>query len=118
MKKLAMMAVMGLLAGCASFRGETPRMEVNNAPVAVSAGRNLKEAVVQAATRRHWNVQELENGDLRCQILQREHRVTIDVTITGENTYSIKFVESNIPTRKYNQWIGNLQREIARWAAR
>ncbi len=117
MKKLAMVAMMGLLAGCGLFRSDEPRVEVDNATVVVAQGRNLRNAVVQAATRRRWIAQELENGDIRCKIVQRNNVVAIDIVIKNETTYAIRFVESNIPNRKYNQWVNNLQREIAKWAA-
>ena len=116
MKTLIMVVAMGLLAGCSLFRGDEPRVTVDNAVVTVAQGRDLKSAVVQAAVRRRWNVQEMENGDIRCQIVQRKNKVTIDIVIKSENTYAIRFVESNIPNRKYNQWINNLQREIAKMA--
>ena len=117
MKRLMLLVVASLFVGCSAFRAEEPRVEVNNATVVVAAGHNLRDAVVQAATRRHWAVHEQANGDIRCQILQRSNVVTIDIVILSETTYAIRFVESNIPNRKYNQWVGNLQREIAKWAA-
>ena len=117
MKKLVLVAMMALLAGCASSSAKERRVEVAGATVVVAAGHNLHDAVVQAATRRHWCVQELENGDLRCKIIQRSNVVAIDIVIVDETTYDIKFVESNIPTRKYNKWVQALQREIAMRAA-
>lgn len=117
MKKLMLLAMGSLLVGCGAFRAAEPRVEVNNAMVVVAAGHNLRDAVVKAATRRRWVVQEQANGDIRCQILQRANVVTIDIVIVSETTYTIRFVESNIPNRKYNQWVGALQREIAKWAA-
>ena len=117
MKELMLLAMVSLLVGCRAFRAEEPRVEVNNATVVVTAGHNLRNAVVQAATRRHWAVQEQANGDIRCQILQRGNVVTIDIVIVSETTYTIKFVESNIPNRKYNQWVIALQREITKWSA-
>lgn len=117
MRKLMLLAMVSLLVGCRSFRAEEPRVEVNNTTVVLTAGHNLRGAVVQAATRRHWTVQQQANGDIRCQILQRGNVVTIDIVIVSDTTYNIKFVESNIPNRKYNQWVVALQREIAKWAA-
>lgn len=116
MRKLMLLVVASLFVGCSAFRAEEPRVEVNNATVVLTTGHNLRAAVVQAATRRHWVVREQANGDIRCQILQRSNVVTIDIVIVSETAYSIKFVESNIPNRKYNQWITALQREIAKWA--
>ena len=117
MKKLVLVAMIALLAGCVSSSARDQRVEVTGVTVVVAAGHNLRDAVVQAATRRHWLVQELENGDLRCKIIQRSNVVAIDIVIVNETTYDIKFVESNISTRKYNKWVLALQREIAMWAA-
>ena len=118
MKKVVMVAMMGLLVGCGLFRSEEPRIEVDNAMVVVTPGHDLRSAVVQAATHRRWSVQAMANGDIRCQIVQRKNVVTIDIVVKSDTTYAIRFVESNIPNRKYNQWINNLQREIAKWATR
>ena len=117
MKELALLAIIVLLVGCVSSSAKEPRVEVTGATVVVAPGHSLRDAVVQAATRRHWCVQELTNGNLRCQIVQRSNVVTIDVVIASETSYDIKLVESNIPNGKYNKWVNNLQREIAKWAA-
>ena len=41
-----------------------------------------------------------------------------DVVPGANGTFSVVFVESNIPARKYNQWADNLCREIVVQARR
>ena len=55
---------------------------------------------------------------VRCELVQRAHRVVVDVRLLDDRHYSILMVESNIPARKVSQWVSNLQREIAKHAAR
>ena len=49
MKKLVMVAMMALLAGCVSSRAKEQRLEVTGVTVVVAAGHNLHDAIVQAA---------------------------------------------------------------------
>jgi hypothetical protein len=49
---------------------------------------------------------------------QREHMVVVDVVPIGEKAFSIRMVQSNIPVRKYDQWVNNLSREIVMRASR
>ena len=48
----------------------------------------------------------------------QRHLVVVDVVPNGSNAFSIRFVQSNIPVRKYDQWVNNLSREIVFQAAR
>ena len=123
MKKLiiVMMVCAVGLAGCLSSgpKQETTLPEnIENVAVVVAQGRSLKDAVAAAATRRHWTPRESDAVTVRCTLVQRSHRVVIDVCLIDSRHYSIRVVESNIPARKLVQWINNLQREIARYAAR
>ena len=121
MKKLMIVVMAGALglAGCQSSGPEaTLPANVENVAVAVAQGRTLKEAVVTAATRRRWMPSELGDATIRCTLVQRSHRVVVDVHRLDANHYSIRMVESNIPARKLAQWVNNLRREIARHAAR
>ena len=58
------------------------------------------------------------NGTIRCTLTQREHLVVVDVVPNGEQSFSIRLVQSNIPVRKYNQRANNLSREIVLQASR
>lgn len=121
MKKLMIVVMAGALGltGCLSSGLEaTLPANVENVAVAVAQGRTLKEAVVTAAARRRWTPSELGDATIRCTLVQRSHRVVVDVHLLDAQHYSIRMVESNIPARKLAQWVNNLRREIARHAAR
>lgn len=121
MKKL-MVVVMACslgLVGCWSSRsGATVSVDVENMPVVVASGRSLKDAVVMAATHRRWTPSEVDAQTVRCTLVQRSHKVVVDVCLLDAQHYSIRVIESNIPARKLAQWINNLQREIALRAIR
>ena len=58
------------------------------------------------------------DGSIRCTLSQREHLVVVDVVPVGNKAFSIRMVQSNIPVRKYDQWVNNLSREIVLQASR
>ena len=75
-------------------------------------------AIMAAATRRRWLPQAQAGGTIRCTLSQRDHMVVVDVVPNGEQSFSIRMVQSNIPVRKYDQWVNNLSREIVYQASR
>ena len=114
-------AVLGavMCCGCSMFSDPVP---INPPPitgisVVVKDREALEKAVVAAATRRRW-VPSVAGSTVRCTLVQRKHLVEIDVVLEGANSYSIKCVSCNIPQAKYQQWINNLQREIALQASK
>ena len=110
----ALCAALGFgLSGCftASVEQGTPT-PVENISVTLAPGRTLAGAITAAASRRRWLPQAQANGTIRCTLSQREHLVVVDVVPNGERAFSIRFVQSNIPVRKYDQWVNNLSREI------
>ena len=117
---VALCAVIGCgLVGCSSTGadGYAPA-QIENVAVTLAPGRTLAGAVTAAATRRRWMPQAQANGTIRCTLTQREHLVVADVVPNGEQSFSIRLVQSNIPVRKYNQWANNLSREIVFQASR
>lgn len=121
MTKLMIVVVVGVLglAGCQSSGPEaTLPANIENVVVVVASGRSLKEAVMTAAARRRWTPLEIGSATIRCTLVQRSHKVVVDVHLLDAQHYSIRMVESNIPARKLAQWVNNLQREIALHAAR
>ncbi len=120
MKKLIMVAVCGLgVAGCSLFGDKaTLPPDVENVAVMVAPSKSLKDAVVFAATRRHWSPEVVDASTVRCTLVQRSHKVVVDVQLLDASHYSIRMVESNIPAKKVAQWVNNLQREIAKLASR
>ena len=114
-KVAALVAVLGF-GGC--FTPEAAPQPVENVTVTLAQGRTLQNAVMTAATRRRW-VPSAQGGNvIRCTLNQREHLVVVDVVLTDAQTFSIRQVQSNIPVRKYDQWINNLSREIVFQASR
>lgn len=112
----ALVAVMGFgIAGCSTT--EAPPQPVENISVTLAQGRTLKSAVITAATRRRW-MPSAQGNVIRCTLSQREHLVVVDVVLTDARTFSIRMVQSNIPVRKYDQWVNNLSREIVFQASR
>lgn len=121
MKKLMIVVVacsLGLVGCLSSGQDATLSADVENVSVVVASGRSLKEAVVIAATRRHWTPSEVDAQTIRCTLVQRSNKVVVDVCLLDAQHYAIRMVESNISARKLAQWVNNLQREIARHAAR
>jgi hypothetical protein len=110
-------AVAASVAGCVTS-AHVPMVQVENVPVAVAPGRTLAGAITSAAMRRRWWPAVLPNGVIRCTLVQRRGKVVVDVVPHSNSAYSIRCVESNLKNNKYNQWIGNLCRSIAREAAR
>ena len=88
--------------------------EISNVAVPTKDRESLKRAIVVAATRRRWTPSEIAPNVIRCTLIQRSHRVEVDFTLTKDNTYSITCRFCNIPKKKYDQWINNLQREIVK----
>ena len=117
---VALCAAIGCgLVGCSSTGadGYAPA-QIENVAVTLAPGRTLAGAVTAAAARRGWLPHAQANGTIRCTYSQRQHLVVVDVVPNGEQSFSIRLVQSNIPVRKYNQWANNLSREIVFQASR
>lgn len=119
MKTMKMMTValaLGLgcvLAGCMSSDTATAAPKpVENVSVELAPGRTLQSVIMAAAAHRRWMPSKQADGTVRCTLSQREHKVVVDVVQVGEKSFSIRMVQSNIPVRKYDQWVNNLSREI------
>ena len=114
-------AVLGavMCCGCATFSDPEPISPppITGISVVAKDRESLVKAVVMAATRRRW-VPSVAGSTVRCTLVQRKHLVEIDVVLEGADSYSIKCVSCNVPLAKYQQWINNLQREIALQASR
>ena len=113
-----------LCPGCGLFRssrGAPPATfpaPIAKVSVVANGGRAaLKAAIIKAATRRRWTPEETAPDVIRCTLVQRQHKVEIDVRLTGDSSYSVTCVSCNIPVKKYDQWVNNLQRDIAKFAA-
>ena len=126
MKMMTIALVAGLscvLAGCMSSDTDTPKATaaptpVENVSVELAPGRTLQGAIMAAAAHRRWLPTKKADGTIRCTLSQREHMVVVDVVPVGEKAFSIRMVQSNIPVRKYDQWVNNLSRGIVMRASR
>ena len=106
------------LVGCQSEEVSAAPMPVENISFSLAKGQTFSGAVTAAATRRRWLPQAQADGSIRCTLSQREHLVVVDVIPVGAQMFSIRQVKSNIPVRKYDQWVNNLTREIVFQASR
>ena len=106
------------MVGCTTTPEQTAPTPVENVAVEYSQGRTFEIAVTLAATKRRWLPQTQADGSIRCTLCQREHLVVVDVIPVGAKAFSIRMVQSNIPVRKYDQWVNNLSREIVFQATR
>ena len=111
-------AVCCCMVGCSTTPAQTAVTPVENVAVEYAQGRTFASAVTLAATRRRWLPQAQADGSIRCTLSQREHLVVVDVVPVGAKAFSIRMVQSNIPVRKYDQWVNNLSREIVLQASR
>ena len=115
---LVVSAAIAALVGCTTGGSDVAPRSFDNVSYTLAAGRTFDRAVNTAAVRRRWTPQALDNGTYRCSLIQREHRVVVDIVPAGPSAFSVRAVESNIPAKKYNQWVDNLVREIVMQAAR
>ena len=100
------------MVGCSTTPEQTAPTPVENIAVEYAQGRTFASVVNLAATKRRWLPQAQADGSIRCMISQRGHFVIVDVVPVGDKAFSIRMVQSNIPVRKYDQWVNNLSREI------
>ena len=115
----ALIAAIGCgMVGCQSEEVAATPTPVENISFTLAQGRTFASAVTTAATRRRWLPQTQADGTIRCTLSQREHLVVVDVVQVGTQAFSIRQVQSNIPVRKYDQWVNNLSREIVFQASR
>jgi len=115
-------AVLGAVMCCGCVTSSDPAPisppPITGISVVAKDRESLVKAVVMAATRRRWVPNATAGSTVRCTLVQRQNKVEIDVVLEGADSYSIKCVSCNVPLAKYQQWINNLQREIALQASR
>jgi hypothetical protein len=86
-------------------------------PVVIAEGYTLERALLVAANRRRWVPVKTAENTYRLTITQRGNACCVEV-ILGKQSFSILPMTSNIPVRKCDQWVNNLQREICLRAQR
>lgn len=105
---VAVLLALHCLSGCRAVGTGAP---VVDSPVCLAEGYSLERAVFAAADRRRWSVEKMSDKVFRLTIRQRSNLCCVDVTI-GDGCFSIIPVASTITIAKYDQWVGNLEREI------
>ena len=118
MKSLLILICLAALAGCSMFMDVGVGAPVDDVQVFVAEGYSLERAIVSAAQRRRWMPKKTDEKTYRLTIVQRKNRCVVDVVMNGNKSFSILPVESNIPVRKYDQWVQNLWREMVHRANR
>ena len=122
MKRTIFVGIVGMalaaLTGCSVFSNDEnmPLPDYSNISVMVHEGGNLKNIIAAAAARRGWSVSDASENSLRLTIVQRSNLVEVNAIVVDDTHYSLHQVSSNIPKRKYIQWINNLKSTIANLA--
>tara|TARA_Y100001956_G_C4128762_1_gene192095 strand:+ start:4438 stop:4830 length:393 start_codon:yes stop_codon:yes gene_type:complete len=107
-----------LLVGCGRVQ---PVMNVEDTPVAYNLqSKQVKSAIMQAASNRGWVVEEVGPNELNAKIHVRSHYAEIKIPY-NEKFYSIIYLNSeNLKAddgkihRNYNRWVNNLNVDIKR----
>ena len=107
-----------LLVGCGRVQ---PIMEVEDTPVGYNLqSKQVKMAIMQAATNRGWVVEEVNDSELNAKIHVRSHYAEVKIPY-NEKFYSIYYLNSdNLKAeggkihRNYNRWVNNLNVDIKR----
>lgn len=107
-----------LLVGCGRVQ---PIMEVEDTPVGYNLqSKQVKMAIMQAATERGWVVDQTSENELHAKLLVRSHSAEIKIPY-NDKFYSILYLSSdNLKAsdgkihRNYNRWINNLNVDIKR----
>ncbi|KGY14253.1 hypothetical protein NM22_02005 [Vibrio tubiashii] len=107
-----------LLVGCGRVQ---PIMEVEDTPVGYNLqSKQVKMAIMQAATERGWVVDQTNENELHAKLLVRSHSAEIKIPY-NDKFYSILYLSSeNLREsggkihRNYNRWINNLNVDIKR----
>ncbi|ASK54034.1 hypothetical protein CEQ48_04425 [Vibrio tarriae] len=110
-----------LLVGCGRLQ---PIMQVENTPINYDLqSKQVKSAILLAATNRGWVVNEVAPGVLSAKLHVRSHFAEVKIPYSTKY-YSVLYVQSeNLKAddgnihRNYNRWINNLNVDIQRQLA-
>ena len=104
--------------------GQTQKiLNILDAPVVTGTGRRItmdqmEVLLREAAIRKQWQIQEVEDGHLEAWINVRQHMAKIDIVYSTEK-YSITYKDSAVLKyngkkihRNYNKWIRLLNDQI------
>ena len=120
--------LLALLSGCAMFGvvRRVPMIDVRNETVAASAGGNMSDVIVRAATARRWSATVTAPDVVRCRFDARSWNIVVDVRHAG-TTFSIDYVSTEGLSYRpeyrdihgsYNRQVEALSQRIKREAMR
>lgn len=122
MKKiLILLAFVMLLSGC---RGLQRVQDIPSHTVVLAEGKTMRDAIMQGCAGKRWIMSEDEPGVVTARLLLRRHMAEVKIPYT-QNAYAIEYADSSRlhynPQKhkihsKYNQWVRNLDTNIARFA--
>jgi len=118
LKLLSSLLLALLLVGCGRVQ---PVMNVEDTPVGYNLqSKEVKMAIMRAATDRGWTVEEVGPNELNAKIHVRSHYAEVKIPFS-DKFYSIIYLNSeNLKAnggkihRNYNRWINNLNVDIKR----
>ena len=119
MKKLLITALFALtLVGCASLRPIAPM--TYPVPAESSELVKVKKGILAGAVERGWTYKELGGNKVELTLLNRKHKVVVDVayntkdyTVTYKDSENMKYdKEKNAIHGKYANWVRNLNASI------
>lgn len=121
LKLLSSLILALLLVGCGRVQ---PVMNVEDTPVTYNLqSKQVKMAIMQAATNRGWMVTEANPGELIAKLHVRSHYAEVKIPFNAKY-YSILYLNSvNLKAsdgkihRNYNRWVNNLNVDIKRQLA-
>lgn len=107
-----------LLASCGRLQ---PVMSIENMPVAAKLQtKQVKTAIIQAASDRGWTIEEASPKELIAKIHVRSHYTEVKIPYSAKS-YSIIYITSKnlnakdgMIHRNYNRWVHNLNADIRR----
>lgn len=119
MKKIhqwvAIMAVMGALAGCARTTAVT---QVHSTVYGTHTSQQVHNAILLAGKQRQWMMTDAGNGVISARINSHGHTAEVRIPYTA-TSYSIEYVSStNLKAedgkihKTYNRWVNNLDQAI------
>jgi hypothetical protein len=118
LKLLSPLLLALLLVGCGRVQ---PVMNVEDTPVGYNLqSKQVKMAIMQAATNRGWIVEEVNSGELNAKLHVRSQYAEVQIPFNSK-FYSILYLNSdNLKAedgkihRNYNRWVNNLNVDIKR----
>lgn len=125
MKKLAMVVFCFASCFCGCVTQQYPKVNPQSITVQVSSAKLLHNNIIRAAASRGWTTNSIRDNTVRCTLTKGDHSVVVDV-VYSDKDFSVIYVDSvnmrydpssDSISRKYNQWVNNLVRDIQNYCS-